>query len=502
MKKILVLICLCCYLGFFQSAAQGVLFKAELSSGSIHAHRALLQTKEHEFFYAFVSDSNQLGFALLDSSGNILWNKISRYSENSINMSTTEVVELPFKQFLITINPGHRLLRIDSVGNFMNAYQFSTTVWVHNLQNLSSSRFLIAGSKNIQDFIAIADTSLNIIQSAQLNTFNDTTLGVIKIHKTSSQQIIMFGAASHQPSNFHCSWAMLCDTNLSTIWSRLIILDSSQSNIQSIQEKDGFIYTFSYYSSSMVPLDYILSKIDLATGNIIWVKRIEHNMTELMALVKTESDSLILFGRGGRMIPIDTSGAALQSYFLPILTDYIFDYNSMGPLAMPGWLRSNPYTTCILRTDPSGHAPCFESPDTNLNYILTNEPFRISESGLLIADSIQIAPSTFLPDYFQYSFTTEDGCNYVGLSSVEKEAELSVYPNPADNFINIKLKSEQLNNCSLNIFDQSGRLCFSSLSSTNSTSIAVKNLETGVYLLVIQNADGIVYRKKFVVIHE
>ncbi|MBK6446409.1 MAG: T9SS type A sorting domain-containing protein [Bacteroidetes bacterium] len=35
-----------------------------------------------------------------------------------------------------------------------------------------------------------------------------------------------------------------------------------------------------------------------------------------------------------------------------------------------------------------------------------------------------------------------------------------MYPNPADNFINIKLKSEQLNNCSLNIFDQSGRLCF------------------------------------------
>ncbi|MBK6446408.1 MAG: hypothetical protein IPF81_14265 [Bacteroidetes bacterium] len=38
----------------------------------------------------------------------------------------------------------------------------------------------------------------------------------------------------------------------------------------------------------------------------------------------------------------------------------------------------------------------------------------------LIADSIQISPSTFLPDYFQYSFTTEDGCNYEGLSSVEK----------------------------------------------------------------------------------
>lgn len=123
-------------------------------------------------------------------------------------------------------------------------------------------------------------------------------------------------------------------------------------------------------------------------------------------------------------------------------------------------------------------------------------------SATLIADTINIIPTQLLPDFFQYSFTTEDGCNYVGLSSVEKEPELSVYPNPADNFINIKLKSEQLNNCSLNIFDQSGRLCFSSLSSTNSTSIAVKNLETGVYLLVIQNADGIVYRKKFVVIHE
>ncbi|MBK6839907.1 MAG: T9SS type A sorting domain-containing protein [Bacteroidetes bacterium] len=159
-------------------------------------------------------------------------------------------------------------------------------------------------------------------------------------------------------------------------------------------------------------------------------------------------------------------------------------------------MRSNLSTKCIVRTDSTGHLPCFEVPDSNYISVVNNEPFTsMNFSATLIADTINIIPTQLLPDFFQYSFTTEDGCNYVGLSSVEKEAELSVYPNPADNFINIKLKSEQLNNCSLNIFDQSGRLCFSSLSSTNSTSIAVKNLETGVYLLVIQNADGIVYRK-------
>ncbi|MBK6446407.1 MAG: hypothetical protein IPF81_14260 [Bacteroidetes bacterium] len=92
---------------------------------------------------------------------------------------------------------------------------------------------------------------------------------------------------------------MLCDTNLSTIWSRPIILDSSQSSIESIQEKDGFCTPLANTVHQWCLWIIFFSKIDLATGNIIWVKRIEHNMTELMALVKTESDSLILFGRGG-----------------------------------------------------------------------------------------------------------------------------------------------------------------------------------------------------------
>ena len=112
MKKRIFLLSLLFCLFDVNIFAQNALFKAEISSGLIRGDRALLQTKDNGFFYAFVSDSNQLGFALLDSSGNFLWNRVSRYVENAGNMDISPAVELPGKQFLLTANSYHNLLEI------------------------------------------------------------------------------------------------------------------------------------------------------------------------------------------------------------------------------------------------------------------------------------------------------------------------------------------------------------------------------------------------------
>lgn len=91
MKKRIFLLSLLFCLFDVNIFAQNALFKAEISSGLIRGDRALLQTKDNGFFYAFVSDSNQLGFALLDSSGNFLWNRVSRYVENAGNMDISQL---------------------------------------------------------------------------------------------------------------------------------------------------------------------------------------------------------------------------------------------------------------------------------------------------------------------------------------------------------------------------------------------------------------------------
>ena len=185
MKKRIFLLSLLFCLFDVNIFAQNALFKAEISSGLIRGDRALLQTKDNGFFYAFVSDSNQLGFALLDSSGNFLWNRVSRYVENAGNMDISPAVELPGKQFLLTANSHHNLLRIDSVGNYMNAYKFSpipSNIWIHTLQVFNDSNVLIQYVTNSGEFIAVADTSLNIIHSYHLDSLSDTLLSLSLIH--------------------------------------------------------------------------------------------------------------------------------------------------------------------------------------------------------------------------------------------------------------------------------------------------------------------------------
>ena len=505
MKKRIFLLSLLFCLFDVNIFAQNALFKAEISSGLIRGDRALLQTKDNGFFYAFVSDSNQLGFALLDSSGNFLWNRVSRYVENAGNMDISPAVELPGKQFLLTANSHHNLLRIDSVGNYMNAYKFSpipSNIWIHTLQVFNDSNVLIQYVTNSGEFIAVADTSLNIIHSYHLDSLSDTLLSIQNAVYLNSGQILIHGAASYSPTGYHASWLMLCDMNFSTIWSRLINVNCSNSWLHSIQIRDNFIYTLAWCEQTSSG-DNIISKINLTTGNVNWVKRFQRNAGEMMWLVKTQSDSLLVFFRGGHMMSVDSSGVLSQPFALPVYTDYIYDFNSMGGLVFPGNLRSNFTTKCIVRTDPTGHLPCFEVPDSNYISVVNNEPFTsMNFSATLIADTINIIPTQLLPDFFQYSFTTEDGCNYVGLSSIEKEAELSVYPNPAENIITIRLKSSS-GNCSLKIFDRSGRLCLWDMYASNSQAISVstKNLESGIYFLILENDEGKIYREKLVVIH-
>jgi len=67
--------------------------------------------------------------------------------------------------------------------------------------------------------------------------------------------------------------------------------------------------------------------------------------------------------------------------------------------------------------------------------------------------------------------------------SLEKNMQITYYPNPVQNSLNIKIESKELINKNLEIYDINGKLLKTMQISNNTITIDVSDLETGVYYL-------------------
>lgn len=76
-------------------------------------------------------------------------------------------------------------------------------------------------------------------------------------------------------------------------------------------------------------------------------------------------------------------------------------------------------------------------------------------------------------------------CNTSGVAETNISSSINVFPNPAQNEITIDLKNVNFENSSVQIFDAIGKLCKSESITQSSTSINVKDIPEGLYLLKV-----------------
>ena len=74
-------------------------------------------------------------------------------------------------------------------------------------------------------------------------------------------------------------------------------------------------------------------------------------------------------------------------------------------------------------------------------------------------------------------------------------SNFSVYPNPVDDILNIKLGTSMADLSTAEIFDLNGRMVVNETVSNNA--ISVKNLSTGSYILLLKLKDGKQHTQKF-----
>jgi Zn-dependent metalloprotease len=104
-----------------------------------------------------------------------------------------------------------------------------------------------------------------------------------------------------------------------------------------------------------------------------------------------------------------------------------------------------------------------------------------------------------------YSYTDADNCtgtasgivfvdNCLGLQTPDAAMGISVYPNPATNFVTVEL-SGNLQNAELNLTDMLGQLVYTVNTDQSKVNINTAALPRGIYLLQVKTANGIQVKK-------
>ncbi len=74
-------------------------------------------------------------------------------------------------------------------------------------------------------------------------------------------------------------------------------------------------------------------------------------------------------------------------------------------------------------------------------------------------------------------------------------ANVSVYPNPATNFVNVSFDPTQYHNANVQMLTASGQVVYSSVLTTQNHQIDVQNIAAGVYFVKIMADEGSIVKE-------
>lgn len=76
-----------------------------------------------------------------------------------------------------------------------------------------------------------------------------------------------------------------------------------------------------------------------------------------------------------------------------------------------------------------------------------------------------------------------------------KTIDFSIYPNPASEFINVKLNNQSNENAQIRIYNNLGKLCKTKNIKSNQEKIDIQNLTRGIYLIKLETSNGTITKK-------
>lgn len=87
------------------------------------------------------------------------------------------------------------------------------------------------------------------------------------------------------------------------------------------------------------------------------------------------------------------------------------------------------------------------------------------------------------------TFNSQPNCTFLNTNNFGLESKIKIYPNPIENELNIEAL-EDFENLKINLYDFNGKLILSKTINDNSLKINTSNLNSGIYLISIENELG------------
>ena len=118
-------------------------------------------------------------------------------------------------------------------------------------------------------------------------------------------------------------------------------------------------------------------------------------------------------------------------------------------------------------------------------------------------DSLNVNSNGMLSGKSDGSFTLimgngDNNTITAGVSENNSELGISIYPNPANSFVNIKLNNSINGQTNLRIVDLSGKVVYNSTIENQTTNIDLSGLNKGIYMVIV-NSDTQNYNSKLVI---
>lgn len=406
----------------------------------------------------------------IDGSGNVIWHKL--YS-NVYDDAALGVFEQPDNTIVLFVRYGvtgqpTKILKIDALGNLISEIELYTTNVTPGIVGECATG---DGAGNYY----LGGTALNSSTSKYMHY----------IAKTSDDEVIWYNEYDYgRESSYLYSIAVLSDGNVAITGN---VSDASNPGIANIA----------------------VMKVDQATGSVIWAKEINQADEYFQAgysIGALAGNEMMVCGRANSFSGYQAVAVKLNPDGDIIWAREYGDgpYESLGFLSEVSGNRyifggrmslvDGPY---FVQTDADGYSACL----TEVFNFTVNEMSADVYSPQVITEDPDVEPMS--PTFEEASLTLSEEMICTGIVAVEsisaQKSFISVYPNPAENFITVVISENSRAGFGIELHNMQGELIYESVM-YNQKKVIETSFNSGIYFLTIRNNEAhTLYRQKFVV---
>jgi hypothetical protein len=404
------------------------------------------------------------------------------------------------------------IARIDSSGNPVNVLVYGDTLQDSGMDILlsESGDLIFLGMSNYDhslDFkignmlLARIDTSLNIFISKEFYFGAGIKVSPNRIVE-SNGYFYVSGIISYfdSVSNWSDAFLMKLDQNFNILWANRMGSDKNEFKTGLVENASGVFIGFATFDYGTDPLytDFVVALVDSA-GVPLWSNRygnflfgddrVDHLMFDI-------DSTEIIISSGNRNHYIDLGGNYLRSVVLSTVSTCSISSGvskNDGGNVMICFNQSTSNTSMDLVISDSSGTTC-----TGYNFVFPFVPVTLNPVQLTVNSVVNfLAQQNISITSSQLVYVLSSVCqSSTGIDLPEGyESYPTVFPNPASDFIGVKISGREAELDILEILNGFGRSVRPEISSAvSSNRIDISNLDSGIYLLKIMYNNFIYYR--------